>query len=50
MPLTIVCQDTTRMNVNAIVNAANTGLQMDGGVCGTIFRAVGERELQAACD
>lgn len=50
MPLTIVRQDITKMNVDAIVNAANTDLQMGGGVCGTIFRAAGERELQVACD
>ncbi|MCI9606470.1 MAG: RNase III inhibitor [Oscillospiraceae bacterium] len=50
MPLTIVRQDITKMNVDAIVNAANTDLQMGGGACGAIFRAAGERELQAACD
>ena len=50
MPLTIVHQDITKMNVDAIVNAANTDLQMGGGVCGAIFQAAGERELQTACD
>ena len=39
--LTLICQDITKMKVKAIVNAANTGLQMGGGVCGAIFRRPG---------
>ena len=40
MPFTIVRQDITKMQVDAIVNATNTALQMSGGVCGAIFKAV----------
>jgi O-acetyl-ADP-ribose deacetylase (regulator of RNase III) len=50
MPFTIVRQDITKMDVDAVVNAANTDLQMGGGVCGAIFKAAGAPELQAACN
>ena len=50
MSFTIVRQDITKMKVDAIVNAANTDLQMGCGVCGAIFKAAGATQLQAACD
>lgn len=50
MPLEIVRNDITTMKVDAIVNAANTELQMVGGVCGAIFNAAGATKLQVACD
>lgn len=50
MALQILSADITLLEVDAIVNAANTNLLAGGGVCGAIFRAAGRHELQAACD
>lgn len=50
MPFTIVRQDITNVKADAIVNAANTRLQMGGGVSGALFKEAGASELQAACD
>ncbi|MED4454969.1 macro domain-containing protein [Metabacillus fastidiosus] len=50
MPLEIIRNDITKMNVDVIVNAANPNLKIGGGVCGAIFHAAGARELQETCD
>lgn len=50
MPFTIVRQDITKMDVDAVVTAANPELRAGGGVCGAIFAAAGAKELQAACN
>lgn len=49
MPFTIVSRDITQLNVDAVVNAANSELRMGGGVCGAIFAAAGARQLTTAC-
>ena len=36
-------------NVDAVVNAANSGLWAGGGICGVIFRKAGMAELTDAC-
>ena len=49
MPFNIVRHDITKMEVDAIVNAANTELRMSGGVCGAIFNAAGVEQMTEAC-
>ena len=48
--LRIQKQSITEMDVDCIVNAANSQLRHGGGVCGAIFAAADARQLQAACD
>lgn len=49
MPLHIVRHDITRMQVDAIVNAANPQLTQGGGVSGAIFAAAGAQQMEQAC-
>ncbi|MEI7885015.1 MAG: macro domain-containing protein [Clostridia bacterium] len=50
MPMEIVRNDITKIQVDAIVNAANASLKMGSGVCGAIFSAAGEADLQKECE
>ena len=49
MPFYIIKGDLVKMNVDAIVNAANYTLKMVEGVGRAIFHAAGDIELTNAC-
>lgn len=40
----------TKLDTDAIVNAANSGLWQGGGVCGAIFSEAGATQLRQACE
>lgn len=48
--ITIQKTGITRVDVDAVVNAANEALMAGGGVCGVIFNAAGHDKLQKACE
>ena len=50
MKFEIIEGNILQANVDAIVNAANNQLSQGGGICGAIFRAADNVELQKECE
>lgn len=49
MPLLMIRQDITKMNVDAVVNPSNPRLQAGRGTSNEIFAAAGRKKLEKAC-
>lgn len=49
MTLKVVDLDILKLNVDAVVNAANIDLLEGGGICGQIFEKAGRNNLKEAC-
>lgn len=53
--ITIICTieikeiSITDLDIDAIVNTANDGLWIDGGICGAIFKVASHKQLLVAC-
>lgn len=50
MQIKIIKGSVVYADVDVIVNAANEDLKAGSGVCGAIFKAAGQQELQTECD
>ena len=49
MPMYLYLGDITRMETDAIVNAAGTDLRRCPGICDAIFAAADTEKLERAC-
>jgi len=48
--ITILNISVTKLDTDAIVNAANSSLSMGGGVCGSVFLGAGVDNMSEACN